>query len=329
MQQGTRAGMKEVAQSAGVSVATVSHVVNHTGRVSQATQRRVQQVIDDLGYIHNQTARELKRGRSNTIGVIVLDIANPYFTELARGLEDRLAVDDCTLMLCSSDGDAHREASLMRQLVERGVRGILITPCEATVQNLALLRRVNCPVVLMDSRNVASGVATVGLDDIAGGRVAINHLIERGHRNIGLINGSHRLPHCQARWQGAMEAVAAEPTARVTELIAAGPTSADAKEATSRLLDTHPKTTAVFCYNDLAALGAMTACHQAGRSIPDDIAIVGFDDIQFAEQLSVPLTSVRQPMRAMGWEAAEILLTTSTETPHIVFQPELIIRQST
>lgn len=326
---GNRPRMKDVAERAGVSVATVSHVVNQSGRVSIETADRVKQAIDELGFVRNEVARQLRSGISGTVGAIILDLANPYFTELARGLEDRLLENDCALMICSSDGNPERETKLMRLLVQHGVRGLMITPSASTVANLPLLERLHCPVVLMDARHEAADVATVGPDDVAGGQLAIEHLLSKGHRRIGMINDTHRLPHCQARWSGAIEAVRAVPGASLVEVFVAERGMVGGNEAFRRLRAARPEITAVFCFNDMAALGALTACQESGLDVPRDIAIVGYDDIQLAERFPVPLTSVHQPIREMGRRAGEILLQSRPELPHVVFTPHLVERAST
>lgn len=263
------------------------------------------------------------------VGAIVLDLANPYFMTLARGLEDRLTVAGYNLLVCSSDGDAKREALLMHRLLQRGVSGLLVTPCESTVHNLSVIRRVGCPVVLMDARNRDDGVATVGVDDVAGGRLAVQHLVARGHRCIGMINASHSLPHCEARWRGAKSVADHTEGVCLSEVVVSGQGAGPAREAARRLLSQRPEITGVFCFNDVAALGAMGAVSDMGRRVPRDVAVVGYDDIEFAGQLTVPLTSVRQPMREMGWSAADLLLAEPAETRHLVFEPELVIREST
>ena len=325
-----RVGMVEVALRAGVSVATVSHVVNGSRPVRPETKLKVTQAMIDLGYVRNGTARQLKLGRSNTVGAIVLDMSNPYFTELARGIEDRLNQDNGTLILTSSDEDADRESQLLDLLAEQGVRGIVITPSRGSTVQMRHLRRLGLPVVVMASDQLGLDLPTVGLDDVAGGRLALGHLVERGHRIIGFINDSHDLPHCAARSRGALEAVAAtDGQVQLVEVLIEEHGSAGGERAMQKLLTQQPRATAAFCYNDITALGAMRAVRKASLTVPDDVAVLGYDDVYFAAELTVPLSSVRQPNRQMGWAAADILMNPPPQTPHLVFQPELIIREST
>jgi LacI family transcriptional regulator len=330
MTETKRVGMVEVAARAGVSVATVSHVVNGSRPVRPATSLRVKQAMTELGYVRNGTARQLKLGRSNTVGAIVLDMSNPYFTELARGIEDRLNQDSGTLILTSSDEDSDREAQLLDLLAEQGVRGIVITPSRGGTLQAQHLRRLGLPVVVMASHQPGLDLPTVGLDDVAGGRMALAHLIERGHNVIGFINDSHDLPHCAARWLGALEgAAASDGHVRLVEVLIEEHGSAGGERAMEKLLARQPRVTAAFCFNDITALGAMRAVRKAGLTVPHDVAVLGYDDVYFAAELTVPLSSVRQPNRQMGWAAAEILMNPPLQTPHLVFQPELIIREST
>ncbi len=325
-----RVGMVEVALRAGVSVATVSHVVNGSRTVRPETKRRVTQAMADLGFVRNGTARQLKLGQSNTVGAIVLDMSNPYFTELARGIEDRLNQDNGTLILTSSDEDAGRESQLLDLLAEQGVRGIVITPSRGSTVQAQHLRRLGLPVVVMASDQLGLDLPTVGLDDVAGGRLGLEHLVARGHRLIGFINDSHDLPHCAARSRGALEVAAAtHGHVQLVEVLIEERGSSGGERAMQALLEQEPHVTAAFCYNDIAALGAMRAVRKAGLSVPDDVAVLGYDDVYFAAELTVPLSSIRQPNREMGWAAADILMNPPTHTPHLVFQPELIIREST
>lgn len=325
-----RVGMMDVARYAGVSVATVSHVVNGSRPVSAETKLKVTQAMSILGYVRNGTARQLKLGRSNTVGAIVLDMSNPYFTELARGIEDRLRQESGTLILTSSDEDADREAQLLDLLAEQGVRGIVMTPARGSTMHLQHLSRLGLPVVVMAGERTELEVPTVGLDDVAGGRIGVSHLIERGHSVIAFINDSHDLPHCAARWRGALEGAAtSERRVQLIEVLIDEHGSAGGERAMDKLLARTPRVTAAFCYNDVTALGAMRAVRKAGLTVPDDVAVLGYDDVYFAAELTVPLSSIRQPNRQMGWAAADIVMNPPAQTPHVVFQPELIVREST
>lgn len=322
-----RASVKDVALLAGVSVGTVSNVLNRPASVTEKTRTKVEQAMAELNFHRNASARQLRAGVSRTVGVIVMDVGNPYYTELARGIEDRLATDDHTLILCSSDEDPHREAQFLRLLAEQGVRGVLVTPIASTMQRLGELRRLGIPSVLMDS--LSSQHTSVGVDHVSGGRQAITHLIAQGHRRILYLAGPTDLQQTRHRLRGAVEAVQAAGLDPADVLQVVNLPYVTANEGQRGLIEAldgpGPQPTAVFAMNDIVALGAMRELRVRGLSIPGDMAVVGYDDLYFAAELMTPLSSVRQPMRQLGWAAADLLL---TDHPHTMFEPELIVRAS-
>lgn len=321
-----RASVKDVAAAAGVSVGTVSNVLNRPDSVAEKTRVKVEQAMVDLNFHRNASARQLRAGVSRTVGAIVMDLGNPFYTELARGIEDRLAVDDHTLILCSSDEDPRREARFLRLLAEQGVRGVLVTPMSTTKDRLAALRRLGIPSVLMDSSS--RDHASVSVDHVSGGRQAVAHLLSQGHRRILFLAAPEELQQTRHRLQGAVDAVGAAglDAAEVLTVINLPAQSANEGQAgLVRALESGWEPTAVFCMNDIVALGAMRELRRRGLSVPTDMAVVGYDDLYFAAELMTPLTSVRQPMRQLGWAAADLLL---TDTPHALFEPELIVRGS-
>ncbi len=321
-----RASVKDVAAAAGVSVGTVSNVLNRPDTVAAKTRARVEQAMAELNFHRNASARQLRAGVSRTVGAIVMDVGNPFYTELARGIEDRLAIDDHTLILCSSDDDPRREARFLRLLAEQGVRGVLVTPMSTTKDRLADLRRLGIPSVLMDSNSRQH--ASVGVDHVSGGEQAIRHLLERGHRRILFLAGSPELQQTRHRLRGAAEAVQAtglNPSDVLRVITLPSQTANDGQQGLIEALESGWGPTAVFCMNDIVALGAMRELRRRGLSVPADMAVVGYDDLFLAAELMTPLTSVRQPMRQLGWAAADLLL---TETPHELFKPELIVRAS-
>ncbi len=321
-----RASVKDVAALAGVSVGTVSNVLNRPESVTDRTRTRVEQAMSELNFHRNASARQLRAGVSRTVGAIVMDLGNPYYTELARGIEDRLAQDDHTLILCSSDEDPRREARFLRLLAEQGVRGVLVTPMSTTRERLAALRRLGIPAVLMDSSS--SQHAAVGVDHVSGGRQAVAHLLDLGHRRILFLAGPPDLQQTRHRLKGAIAAVQAadlDPADVLRVVHLPTLTASDGQRGMNDALESDPRPTAAFCMNDILALGAMRELRLRGLSIPGDMAVVGYDDLYFAAELMTPLTSVRQPMRQLGWAAADLLL---TDTAHALFEPELIVRAS-
>lgn len=328
---GRRASVKDVAVHAGVSVGTVSNVLNRPDAVAPATRERVEEAMRALNFIRNASAHQLRAGYSRTVGVIVLDLRNPFYTELARGIEDRLAVDNNTLMLCSSDEDPAREERFMRLFAEQGVRGLLVTPFETTRERLGKFQKLGIPTVLLDS--ASTRLPSVGMDNVSGARQAVDHLLRNGHRRIGLIMGPETIDQVSDRVTGATRAVTDLGLDPRSVLIRTEDTALDAdggQRCLRALLDSPAAAgmTAVMCINDIVALGAMRELRLRGLRIPQDIAVIGYDDVMFASELMTPLTSVRQPMRELGWAAVDLLLTNPSAPQHIEFVPELIVRAS-
>ncbi len=331
-----RPSVRDVAALAGVSVGTVSHVLNHPDRVADATRERVEKAIAELGFVRSETARRLRHGGSSLVGVLVHDISNPFFTEAARGIEDRLRQDGRLPMVSSTDSDPQRERELMALLASMDVRGVIVTPCASTLDNLAVLAGRGIRVVLMDHPPISAELSTVSCDDVAGARCAVEHLLSLGHRRIGFVNGPLTVRQSVDRRAGVLAALTAaglDPGECLveTEAVADGASyNAAAGAAGARtLLGDARAPSALFCANDQMAIGAMRVARERGMSIPGDIAIVGYDDVSVAAELITPLTSVRQPLAEIGRTAADLLLADGAGVEHVVYPPELVVREST
>lgn len=333
-------GIREVAARAGVSVGTVSNVLNKPDKVAPGTVERVQAAIDELGFVRNDAARQLRAGRSRTIGLVVLDVRNPFFTEVARGAEDRAAEDGMTVLLGNSDEKPERERAYLDLFEEQRVHGVLVSPVDDDLPRLERLRSRGTPVVLVDRQAPELGFPSVAVDDVAGGRLAAQHLLERGRRRIAYVGGPAALHQVADRLEGARQAVAEVPGASLEVVPTLGLTVLHGRAAgeSLRTRDVGDRPDAVFAANDLLALGVlqalvMTPAPNTGCRVPEDIAIIGYDDIDFAASAVVPLTSIRQPAALIGHTAVELLLRTVTQ-PHaapseVVYQPELVVRAST
>ena len=329
------AGMKDVASLAGVAVGTVSNVLNHPDLVRPLTRARVEAAMEELGFIPNGSARQLRAGRSRCLGLVVLDVTNPFFTEVARGVEDYAQAAGYAVILCNSDEAGDKERRYLRVLEEQRVRGILITPVHGRSPELRRIRERGTPVVLLD-RPGSAGQCSVAVDDRLGGEIAVTHLLGLGHRHITLINGPTTIRQCADRRRGAYRAVeraGLDPAAVLTELTVPAMNARAGAVAADELLGRERTATAVFCANDMLALGLLRRLGQAGVTVPGDLAVVGYDDIEFAADAAVPLTSVRQPKYQLGRAAAELLLDEadrSAEHEHrrSVFTPELVVRAS-
>ena len=328
--------VRDVAERAGVSVGTVSHALNHPERVADSTLERVRAAIAELGFVRSETARRLRHGGSSLVGVLVHDISNPFFTEAARGIEDRLREDNRVPMLGSTDSDPDRERELMSLLAGLDVRGVIVTPSTSTLDNLAVLAGRGIRIVLMDHPPISEELPTVSGDDVAGARAAVAHLVELGHRRIGFVNGPLSVRQSIDRRDGVLAALSEaglDPAEVLREVEAAsggqGYTADAGAVGAAELLRADPPPSALFCANDQLAIGAMREIRRRGLAIPDDVAIVGYDDVDIASELITPLTSVHVPMRDIGRAAADLLLADGSEARHVSFAPELVVRAST
>ena len=329
--------VKDVAARAGVSLGTVSNVLNRPERVSPATRERVEAAIRELGFVRNESARQLRAGSSRTVAYLVLDASNPFFTDVARGVEEVARDEGWAVFLCNSDDDPAREADYVDLLLEQRVRGVLVTPVDRTAKGLPLLRGRGIPVVLVD-RSVGPGWCSVSVDDVEGGYLAATHLVETGHERIGFVGGPAGVPQVEDRLAGTRKALddAGLDPASLTELRTAALNVTEGRRAGQRLagLPAARRPTAAFCANDLLALGLLQELTRQGLDVPGDVAIVGYDDIEFAAAAAVPLSSVRQPRELLGRTAAELLAEEAAdedgthEHRHAVFQPELVARRS-
>jgi DNA-binding LacI/PurR family transcriptional regulator len=329
----TLTSIKDVARDAGVSIGTVSNVLNRPDSVAAATRQRVLATIERLGYVRNGPASQLRAGRGRTIALIVLDVANPFFTDVARGAEAIAEQRGAMVMVCNSGEDPARERRHLDLLEEHRVLGILITPVGgAESSRLERLTQRGMPVVLVDRGSMRRTRCSVAVDDRLGGRLAGAHLIEQGHSRIAFVGGPFQLQQVADRHAGAAEAVRDNGELSV---MPTGSLTVDAgRRAASELADVDwaHRPTAVFCANDLLALGFLQELTRRGLRVPDDVAIVGYDDIEFAGAAAVPLSSIRQPREELGRAAAALLLE-EVEDPqhehrHVIFEPELVTRVS-
>jgi LacI family transcriptional regulator len=329
--------IRDVAAHAGVSVGTVSNVLNRPAIVAQPTRDRVNAAIKALGFVRNESARQLRAGRSRTIGLVVLDVANPFFTDVARGVEDEASMAGLSVILCNSDEKLPKETRYLELLEEHRVQGILITPVAGADERLARLQRRGTPVVLVDSRSPTGSQCSVAVDDVLGGDMAVSHLLQAGHERVAYVGGPLSLRQVSDRMDGAVRAVRrAGGSADDLIMIETAALNVAAGQRAAAAIAARPaghRPTAAFCANDLVALGLLQEMTQSGLAVPDDLAIVGYDDIQFAAAAAVPLSSVRQPRQQLGRTAAQLLIEEALsggQHTHrqVIFQPELVVRDS-
>lgn len=329
------ASVRDVAREAGVSVGTVSNVLNRPEIVSPATVERVTLAIEHLGFVRNDAARQLRAGRSHTIGLVVLDTRNPFFTDLAHGAQNRALTEGYTVLLGGSDESSDRESTLLDLFEEQRVAGVLISPVRTDLSRLWRLREAGTQVVLVDRGSSDQSFSSVSVDDVRGGSAAAQHLVDIGRRRIAFIGGPLDIEQVAQRLEGAQSVIAQHADAALSVYPTEALTVLEGRRIAEQIaaLPASKRPDAIFAANDLLAMGVIQALVMSGSlRVPEDIALVGYDDIDFASAAVVPITSVRQPSSEIGATAVELLLRETAGAPEreqIVFQPELIARAST
>jgi len=303
--------IRDVAEHAGVSITTVSHILNDTRHVSDELRGRVEKAMLELDYTPNALARGLRQKQTRTLGIIVPDSANPYFAEVARGVEDACFAQGYSVILCNSDSDPEKESMYINVLAEKQVDGICLVAAstETIEKHLDAVPELQIPMVLIDREYPKTIVDTVVVENTDGAVKAIEHLLSSGHHRIGCITGLPDLMNSQKRSDGYRQAIQEAGLIVDESLVIEGDFRYEGGyDATKQLLALENPPTAVFACNDLMAIGAISAVVSEGLSVPEDISIVGFDDIHLAVFANPSLTTVVQPKHEMGVKAADILL---------------------
>lgn len=331
-----RSGMREVAQAAAVSVSTVANVLNNPALVAADTRQRVEEAMALVGFVRSGPARQLRGLPSPIVGVVTLDQANPFYALINRGIEDRLADAGCMLVASSTDVDLDREAHALRVLEEQAVRGLIIAPTNQDLSQLTKISNRGTPIVLLDCQRGQHDLCAVAVDHALGGQLATEHLLELGHRRLAYLLAPTLIAPVAERYAGACRAVAAaglDPDrALVTETVSPTAFYEGADAAVASLLARPEPPTAIMCFNDMAALGAIRALHRMGLRVPTDISVIGYDDLQFTGQVNPALTSVSVPINQLGQAAAELLLDEGRrghQHREIRYLPKLVVREST
>jgi LacI family transcriptional regulator len=325
--------LRDVAKAAKVSVGTVSNVLNRPEVVAPETLARVQATIKELGFVPNGFARHLRSGQSRTLGLIVPDVANPFFTEVARGVEDAASKRDYAVFLCNSDESASKEDRYINVLIQQQVRGVLITPADMKSDRLEAMRERGIAVTLLDREIKGRKQCSVSVDDVHGGQIAIEYLAGLGHKNIAWVCGPESIPQVADRGAGVTKAAKVAGT-KIETIRVPLMNATKGEEAAKKILELDVMPTAIFCANDLLALGVMRALLASKVRIPDQVSVLGYDNIEFAPSAAVPLSSIAQPSYQMGVTAADLLLNEcedgdNHEHQQIRFQPQLVERAST
>ncbi len=327
--------IRDVARLSGVSPMTVSRVINDSERVSPETRKRVEDAISELGYVPSRLARGLSRQRTGTLAVIVPDVANPFFTAVVRAAEEVARRADYHVILCDTRADLSVERDVIEELIAHRVEGMVIAPVsDRSATHLRRLAEFGVPFVLID-RTIPGVDCDVVLGDSSGGaRQLVDHLVSLGHRRIGFIVESDDVSTARDRRKGYEAALNAAGIAFDPALVAhAPPDPGGGSAGMARLLELEERPTAVFTVNNLVALGAIEAVRAAGLEVPDDVALVCFDDIEYASRLYPFLTAMEQPAQTFGTLGTQLLLERiegrGPERRHEVVLPgEFIIRKS-
>ncbi len=330
------ATISQIAQRAGVSTATVSHVINNTRFVSQTLRQRVQQAVDELGYTPNTLARGLRAAHSATLGLIVPNIANPFFAEMARSIQKSVSGEGYSVIIASSDRNLENEISATRALLARQVDGIIFASSwgSAEVQHIQAALAQGVAVVFFDRHTVNLPVDCVGGDNLAGGMIAGKYLLGLGHRRLACIAGIPEHTPNAARALGFLQAAQAVgiPSIKV-QLLRADFNLEGGYQAALKLLAASTKPTGLFACNDLMAIGALRAALALGLQVPGDLSIVGYDNLELAQFASPPLTTIDHHAGLIGQVAAEFVLSRilNPDLPprNEKIELRLLVRQST
>lgn len=324
----------DIAKAAGVSIATVSKVINSTGRISAETRERINEIMQELDYHPSVVASALTGKSTFTIGLLIPDLANPLYAEIARSAEDRGRELGFNLVMCSTDNNPRRESDYISFLKQKRVDGIIISTGVSHEEGLKNLAEQKVPVALV-TRDIASLDAdSVKVDDFLGGYQAVSHLVGLGHRHIAIITEDLKLPACEERVRGCLYALQEAGIDREKPSVVECTSSVEeGKQRVLELLQSSDSPTAIFASNDLLAIGAVQAAKELRLTIPWDLSVVGFDNTLLAGIVDPPLTTISQPIAQMGRQAMNLIIQEirgEKQSKHkIVLKPELIVRQST
>ncbi|MFQ6066789.1 MAG: LacI family DNA-binding transcriptional regulator [bacterium] len=326
------AKIKDVARLARVSPACVSLVLNDKPYVSQEAKQRICTAIKQLNYRPNIIARSLRKKKTTTVGLVLSDITNPFFPEVARGVEDRAREYGFNVVLCSTDADPSLERQYIDVLLAKQIDGLILTSTRSS-DNLSQYAKEGCPLVLVNRGLSPDRFDFVGIDNVASAKMVIDHFIKLGHQRIAFIGGEPASSASFGRYEGYRSALEQAKISYSDSFIKTGYLKySGGYRAMKSLLQTSPSPTALFCANDMMALGAMDACLEKGIKVPQNLAIVGFDDIWVASLKSVQLTTVRQPRYLMGVKAVDLMIERimgkRVEIKRVMLPTKLVVRRT-
>lgn len=326
--------IRDVAKMAGVSAGTVSNVLNRPSYVTAETRQRVRDAIVTLNFHPTSSARQFRQGRERTLGLAVADMGNPFFVDVALGADAEARSVGVGVVIVTNNEDVRREEQNLDLLVQQRVHGIIISPVEEANPRLERLMQQGIPLVYVDRISGDRPCCWVTTDNVAGGRLAAEHLLERGHRRLAFAGGEVISSQVETRFQG-FRTTAVAGGASVERLSTSWWTLEDGRRLAAQFAAADPMRlpTAIMCANDLIALGMLQEFALHGVRVPEQVALVGFDDLQWAASSTVPLSTVRQQRTELGAQAVRLLLdeiqnADTHRHSHIVLQPKLIVRDS-
>lgn len=323
--------IQDVARRAGVATGTVSNVLNNPHKVAESTRVRVEQAIDELGFVRNNAARTLVSGRSDTVGMVVIDLGNSLFVDIARGAEAAAAAAGFHLWIANADLDHPKQETYVGRFEEARVAGVILAPVDGPLDALRAARRRRLPAILVNAPDSHPDLCCVMVDEEQGGFLAAQHVLDRGARRLVYLAAHLGLSAIARRRRGIERAVAA--AGADLEIVRAKDLSIVSGQESGRRILSESAVDAVICPSDPLAIGVIQAAAGLGLSVPDDLLVIGYDDNHFAAESRVPVSTVSQPGREMGRTAMGLLLEELRDPDHVhrtvVTQPELIVRQST
>lgn len=330
----SRTTIRDVAAHAGVSHQTVSRVINHSERVTATTREKVQAAIKELDYNPSRLAQSMVTQKTRTIGLMVVDITNPFFFEVARGVQDMALTKGYNVFVCNTDDDPQREQDMLTLLASQEVDGVIMATVNSPEEELLAFAENYKPLVVINRDIPHPKASLVSVDIYKGAKLAVAHLLERGHRNIAMLSHDGHKPNEMRRVRGYRETLFEHGISPRDEwLVLTPPNLTGGYDATKALLTKYPEITAIFTYNDLMAIGALRSCHDLGLTVPQDCAVMGFDDIKFSAMMQPSLSSISFDKYLIG-KAAMQRLFDMFDDPDLVHEPirldvDLVVREST
>ncbi len=334
-----RTTIKDIANYTGFSVTTISLVLNNkASRIPQSTKDKVMEAVEKLNYHPSQLAIGLVKKRTQTLGLIISDVSNVFFSILAKGIEDTCRKQGWNLILCNTNDKHERDLSYIQMLADKGVDGILFgmsrdSDKEKAQESICLLKQLRIPFVMIDRHLEEADCSSVTVNHVQGGYIATRYMLELGHRRIGCVTGPLSLEDSKERLTGYMQALSEYSIPYEPRLIYEG--NYDTESGTNAIeyfFKNNINLSAIFAFNDMSAYGVYKGLKKYGASVPDSVSVMGYDDIFFSDYLDVPLTTIKQPVYDIGVESVKLVLEEINSGAHMkkrfTFQPELVIRNS-